>query len=97
MRLGRGWRQVLSDEGQRAKYDQFGHMDTGPQGGGNGAGGPGPSSGFGGFGGFGGSGPNGAEFDPFEAFFGRGATNPRGGSNVMVRPARSTLYARPRG
>lgn len=47
----------------------------------------GPSGGFGGFGGFGFPGFGGgadAGFDPFEAFFGRGASAARGGSNIVV-------------
>ena len=138
VRLRRAWcrRQILSDQSKRARFDQFGHMDSsagaGAGAGPGGPGGPGGSGtagcwsvsggdgrahgltrtarpvgvharvllartlsvravtgGFGGFGGFGfgGGAENGAEFDPFEAFFGRGATNARGGSNVVVRCA----------
>ena len=68
--------QVLSDPGQRARYDQFGEAGVGGGAGGPGAGGPGGfSGGFpGGFqGGFGGGGIE----DLFEGFFGGGGRGAR--------------------
>ena len=63
--------QVLSDAGQRARYDQFGEAGVGGGAGGPGGGAGGFPGGFpGGFqGGFGGGGIE----DLFEGFFGRGA------------------------
>ncbi len=74
--------EVLSDEGKRSRYDQFGFAGVDPNYGG-GAGGYG-GSGFGGFSGFGDFG------DIFSEFFGGGsrqasANAPRRGENVMSR------------
>lgn len=75
--------EVLSDEQNRAKYDQFGHAAFDPAYGGAGGGG-----GFGGFGGFGDI--NVDLGDIFESFFGGGgrsrasANAPRKGKNISV-------------
>ena len=78
--------EVLSDDGKRSRYDQFGFAGVDPNYG-AGAGGAGyGGSGFGGFGGFGDFG------DIFSEFFGGGATRgggasqnaPRRGENIMT-------------
>jgi len=75
--------EVLSDEGKRSRYDQFGFAGVDPNYG-AGAGGYGGGSGFGGFGGFGDFG------DIFSEFFGGGSTRgggqnaPRRGENIMT-------------
>ncbi len=61
--------EVLSDEGKRAQYDQFGH-DAFTQGGGNTAGGFSGQGGFGGFGGGFGGGQGGGFENIFDMFFG---------------------------
>ncbi|MBQ6719414.1 MAG: molecular chaperone DnaJ [Oscillospiraceae bacterium] len=75
--------EVLSDDGKRSRYDQFGFAGVDPNYGG-GAGGYG-GSGFGGFGGFGDFG------DIFSEFFGGGGSSrgasqnaPRRGENIMT-------------
>ncbi|WP_062355716.1 molecular chaperone DnaJ [Bacillus kwashiorkori] len=63
--------EVLSDDGKRAQYDQFGHAD--------------PNQGFGGFGGggFGGFGDGGFGFeDIFDTFFGGGRSSRRRDPNA---------------
>ncbi len=74
--------EILSDEQNRAKYDQFGHAAFDPTYGG---------AGGGGFGGFGGFGDMGVDLgDIFESFFGGGgrsrasANAPRKGKNISV-------------
>ena len=77
--------EVLSDEGKRSRYDQFGFAGVDPNYG-AGAGGYGGGSGFGGFGGFGDFG------DIFSEFFGGGGGSrggasqnaPRRGENIMT-------------
>ena len=76
--------EVLSDDGKRSRYDQFGFAGVDPNYG-AGAGGYGGGSGFGGFGGFGDFG------DIFSEFFGGGGGSrgpsqnaPRRGENVMT-------------
>ena len=73
--------EVLSDEGKRQRYDQYGFAGVDPNyGGGAGYGGAGFGGGFGGFGDFG---------DIFSEFFGGGTSRgsaqnaPRRGENVM--------------
>ena len=76
--------EVLSDEGKRQRYDQYGFAGVDPNfGGGSGFGGGGFGGGFGGFGDFG---------DIFSEFFGGGGGSrasqqnaPRRGENVMSR------------
>ncbi|MBR3973662.1 MAG: molecular chaperone DnaJ [Oscillospiraceae bacterium] len=79
--------EVLSDEGKRARYDQFGFAGVDPT---YGAGAGGYGGGFGG--GFGGFGDFGDLGDIFGSFFGGGSTRssstanaPRRGENVMSR------------
>ena len=77
--------EVLSDDGKRSRYDQFGFAGVDPNYG-AGAGGYGGGSGFGGFGGFGDFG------DIFSEFFGGGSARgggashnaPRRGENIMT-------------
>ena len=77
--------EVLSDDGKRSRYDQFGFAGVDPNYGAGGAGGYG--GGFDGFGGFGDFG------DIFSEFFGGGGSRsrqsaqnmPRRGENVMTR------------
>lgn len=75
---------VLSNDQERARYDQFGHDDPGA-GGGFGGGGFG-----GGFGGFGGAGGFGSMGDIFETFFGGGFSQaqdpnaPRQGADMRI-------------
>ena len=75
--------EVLSDDGKRSRYDQFGFAGVDPNYGGGGGGYGG--SGFGGFGGFGDFG------DIFSEFFGGGGSSrgasqnaPRRGENIMT-------------
>ena len=79
--------EVLSDDGKRSRYDQFGFAGVDPNyGAGAGGYGYGGSSGFGGFGGFGDFG------DIFSEFFGGGSSRgggashnaPRRGENIMT-------------
>ena len=75
--------EILSDEQNRAKYDQFGHAAFDPSFGAGGGGG----SGFGGFGGFGDI--NVDLGDIFDSFFGGGRTRananaPRKGQNIST-------------
>ncbi len=73
---------VLSNEQDRARYDQFGHNDPGAAGYGG--------AGAGGFGGFGGAGGFGSMGDIFETFFGGGFSQaqdpnaPRQGADMRV-------------
>ena len=76
--------EVLSDDGKRSRYDQFGFAGVDPNYGAGGGGGDG-AGGFGGFGGFGDFG------DIFSEFFGGGSSRggasqnaPRRGENIMT-------------
>ena len=76
--------EVLSDDGKRSRYDQFGFAGVDPNYGAGGGGGYG-AGGFGGFGGFGDFG------DIFSEFFGGGSSRggasqnaPRRGENIMT-------------
>lgn len=69
--------EILSDEGKRKQFDQFGSAAFDGSGGG---GGPGGAHGFGGFGGFGGQGGPGGDFNPFANFSGFQGFNFGGGA-----------------